>query len=300
MESQNLRPLPNVKFRVLVAGRANAGKTTILQRVCETTESPKVYQVTIDHMGREIRSEKIQLNPSSERGKHDISDELVFSNHTGYIFHDTRGFESGGTNELHIVKDFILDRSRRRSLSERLHAIWYCIPMDNQRPELNIEPYRCLCLAENVPVIAVFTKYEAFRRNVCFGLEDKYEREILSEELDWECQKIFATKYLGVLGQAGYPASIFVCLEGMNKPEARCQSLVQATVDALSPDTVALILVAMRGNNIRLNVHLALKKNSELFRSFTPELSWNGAVKRSMQAFPVLWACESNSLTLLI
>jgi GTPase SAR1 family protein len=34
----------DVRFRVLVIGRANAGKTSILQRVCDTTESPKVYR----------------------------------------------------------------------------------------------------------------------------------------------------------------------------------------------------------------------------------------------------------------
>ena len=30
-------------FRVLIIGRANAGKTTILQRVCNTTEQPKIF-----------------------------------------------------------------------------------------------------------------------------------------------------------------------------------------------------------------------------------------------------------------
>ena len=38
--------VPDIKFRVLIVGRANAGKTSILQRVCETTESPKIYRVT--------------------------------------------------------------------------------------------------------------------------------------------------------------------------------------------------------------------------------------------------------------
>ena len=36
--------VPNVQFRVLIVGRANAGKTSILQRVCDTTESPEVYR----------------------------------------------------------------------------------------------------------------------------------------------------------------------------------------------------------------------------------------------------------------
>ena len=46
-EPLNFR-VPDIKFRVLVVGRANAGKTTILQRVCETTESPKIYRTSGD------------------------------------------------------------------------------------------------------------------------------------------------------------------------------------------------------------------------------------------------------------
>ena len=30
-------------FRILVIGRANSGKTTVLQRVCNTTEDPCIY-----------------------------------------------------------------------------------------------------------------------------------------------------------------------------------------------------------------------------------------------------------------
>ena len=30
-------------FRILIIGRANTGKTTILQRVCNTTEDPYIY-----------------------------------------------------------------------------------------------------------------------------------------------------------------------------------------------------------------------------------------------------------------
>ena len=38
------RRVPNIEFRVLIIGRANAGKTSILQRVCDTTESPVIYR----------------------------------------------------------------------------------------------------------------------------------------------------------------------------------------------------------------------------------------------------------------
>jgi hypothetical protein len=33
-----------LRFRVLVIGRANAGKTSILQRVCDTTKSPTIFR----------------------------------------------------------------------------------------------------------------------------------------------------------------------------------------------------------------------------------------------------------------
>jgi len=43
---QNVSRAPSdIKFRVLIIGRANAGKTSILQRVCDTTESPEIYRV---------------------------------------------------------------------------------------------------------------------------------------------------------------------------------------------------------------------------------------------------------------
>ena len=38
------------RFRILIIGRANAGKTTILQRVCNTTEQPKIF----DWEGHEV------------------------------------------------------------------------------------------------------------------------------------------------------------------------------------------------------------------------------------------------------
>ena len=48
MGTERTRRISDLQFRVLViAGRANAGEISILQleRVCETTESPKIYRV---------------------------------------------------------------------------------------------------------------------------------------------------------------------------------------------------------------------------------------------------------------
>ena len=49
---------------------------------------------------------------------------MVFKSNPGFIFHDSRGFEAGGDDELRIVKDFVVQRARQRKLGDQLHAIW--------------------------------------------------------------------------------------------------------------------------------------------------------------------------------
>ena len=150
--------LPEIKFRVLIIGRANAGKTSILQRVCDTTDSPLVYRGTGDDR-EEVRGlsflsawqSGLTASPGStwpdhgrwwqyslaltsvpdsaltQRGEHTIEDEFVFSNHDGYIFHDSCGFEAGSAQELEIVQEFIQQKSGEKHLQGRLHAIWFAL-----------------------------------------------------------------------------------------------------------------------------------------------------------------------------
>ncbi|KAH9018010.1 hypothetical protein EDB85DRAFT_639157 [Lactarius pseudohatsudake] len=110
---QPRRRIPEVQFRVLIIGRANAGKTSILKRICETTESPAIYR----------GGAEVTLDPSVDRGEHRIDDELVFSNHRGYVFHDSRGIESGSAGELDMLREFIRQKCGKRRLRDRLHAI---------------------------------------------------------------------------------------------------------------------------------------------------------------------------------
>jgi hypothetical protein len=101
-----------------------------------------------------------------QRGEHTIDDELVFSNHTGYVFHDSRGIESGSTKELKILKEFIRRKCREKHLTDKLHAIWfgllssviattdghgfrYCVPLDGHRPGLDLKFYENICPDRN-------------------------------------------------------------------------------------------------------------------------------------------------------
>ena len=62
---------------------------------------------------------------SCQRGEHTIDDELVFTNHTGYVFHDSRGIECGGTEELETLREFIRRKCSEKQLQKKLHAIWF-------------------------------------------------------------------------------------------------------------------------------------------------------------------------------
>ncbi|KAG1873851.1 hypothetical protein F4604DRAFT_757375 [Suillus subluteus] len=144
------------RFRILVIGRANAGKTAILQRVCNTQENPEIYNCA----GKQI--DAAVLNVSRERGEHDIENEMVFQSNPGFVFHDSRGFEAGGESEFDKVKEFIAGRSKETRLKNQLHAIWYCIPMDEaSRPFTESENNFFSESTGSITVIVLFTKFDA-------------------------------------------------------------------------------------------------------------------------------------------
>ncbi|KAF7373779.1 hypothetical protein MSAN_00589600 [Mycena sanguinolenta] len=215
----------------------------------------------IYRIGSDGKREKIQLDPTSQRGHHTITDEYIFVNHRGYVFHDSCGFEGGDTGQWEEVQEFIRDRSHRRRLAERLHAIWFCVPMDqHQRACLDIDTFDKICPDKNVPVIVLFTKCEAFKSNVRLNLEDEAEEkdvaiEDIEERTQEECHKFFETECLGKIGSAPY-----VQLEKMHEVNQRCQELVNTTMAALNPAVVSHMLLAVQQGDAELSIRWAVRR----------------------------------------
>ena len=135
-------------FRILVIGRANAGKTTLLQRVCNTTEDPCIYDdnknlVSIQRLDDEFCFQHFQLAwtylsgtpltidiyyciwPNSyQRGIHDINRPFAFKSNPGFIFHDSPGFETGDKKQLQEVLSFMKKKAKATDTGDQLHAIW--------------------------------------------------------------------------------------------------------------------------------------------------------------------------------
>ncbi|KAN0140830.1 hypothetical protein V8E53_001274 [Lactarius tabidus] len=266
--TQTRRRLPKIQFRVLVIGRANAGKTSILQRVCETTESPTIYRGY-----EEVR------DPNFCRGEHCIDDALVFSNHEGYVFHDSQGIEAGDEENLVILKEFIRRKCGEKRIHNRLHAIWfgYCVPMDDHRPGLNLRFYENICPDQNVPVIAVFTKYDQFLFNVEMDVLDDPDKYPDSTNVAQVAEKRFQDHYLRPLGDGVR----YVQLESDH-----CKNLVEKTAEALNEDAVALMLLTVQKSNLELSVNMALRRCS-VYR--LAKFDVKDVIKQCLFPFPYIW-----------
>ncbi|KAG1719507.1 GTP-binding protein [Suillus lakei] len=249
------------RFRVLIIGRANAGKTTILQKVCNTTEDPEIYDIK----GRKIDAAVVEA--TIKRGNHDIKNEMVFKSNPGFVFHDSCGFEAGSEEEFDSMKTFILDRINAKKLEERIHAIWYCIPMDDssrtfQRSE---EKFFSECDTGHVPVVAVFTKFEALRP-VAFGEIKKQLNGLAKEErlrrIAQRVEEVFMNT--GVWDRLCDPKNrarpkCYVRLENMNKASANCDTLLERTTFALDDEELRLCLVSTQQSNLELCIKCAVE-----------------------------------------
>jgi len=243
------------RFRILIIGRANAGKTTVLQRICNTTENPVIYN------SKGAKIENSVVDASAERGSHDIENELVFQSNPGFIFHDSRGFESGGAAELIKVQEFITKRSKEKKLQDQVHAIWYCIPMDDSRPITTAElAFFCNCGTGRVPVVAIFTKFDALISKAFQALREKgMSRQDAKAQALTHAEKDFAKEYLHLIYEKQYPPKGHLYLRDMNKLEAKCPELTAQTASVLDDSVLQQLFVTTQQNNLELCMEYAVK-----------------------------------------
>ena len=196
MDTRQPGPRFPVQFRVLVIGRANAGKTSILQSVCETTESPVVQRqqgrmIVEDVCGpaffcrpeTDLAANQVILDPTMEVGG-DRTSLRVASKHrareastastTNLCSPITRATFFMIHAELSRVAQWssgfcknLYDASVKRGSCEKncmpsgLHSpaftmtttdsyiFRYCVPMDNQRPQLDLKFFKDICPDRN-------------------------------------------------------------------------------------------------------------------------------------------------------
>ncbi|KAI6149304.1 hypothetical protein BKA82DRAFT_3976401 [Pisolithus tinctorius] len=206
------------RFRILVMGRANAGKTTILQRVCNTTDQPEIFNG---------KGEKVCMFHGIclrlTRGEHNIEDELVFKSNPHFVFYDSRGFEAGSEEQFGMMKEFVMDRAKTAWTRESMpygRDTMFCIPLNESHRMVTAAEKKFFneCETGQVPVIVLLTKtdtldLDAFMELFDDGLneDDTMERtaEVEKRKLN-EC----LVKVKGWLNKLRFPPHDYLPLTG--------------------------------------------------------------------------------------
>ncbi|OAX33752.1 hypothetical protein K503DRAFT_869355 [Rhizopogon vinicolor AM-OR11-026] len=247
------------RFRILVVGRANAGKTTLLQRVCNTTEKPEIF----DGEGNKIDATVVQS--SLGRGCNEIENELVFGSNPDFVFHDSCGFEAGSKEEFEKMKEFVLERASTTKLKQRVHAIWYCIPMDECHRAITKaeERFFAECDTSSVPVIAVFTKFDALWDDAFGQLKESGSTRMDSKRMAPEkAKEIFTNmKIWDRLRETQYPPKDYVYLAEMHKDNTDCGPLLEGTASALGEEAMQMLLISTQRTNLALCIKYAVERS---------------------------------------
>ncbi|KAG6332542.1 hypothetical protein ID866_6547 [Astraeus odoratus] len=237
------------RFRVLVIGRANAGKTTLLRKVCNTIEMPEVFD-----------------GKGNKRGCHNIENELVFRSNPSFIFHDSCGFETGSIEELKAMEEFVTNRSMTMKLENRIHAIWYCIPANDHARLVTVaeEEFFNKCNTGSVPVIALLTKAD-YLNGVAIGelIEGgKSMKEAMqcSGDVEKKLLQKAENKIVEKLRDCNFPPKCYLSLAKMHEESSACTNLLSATANALDKEALQMLLISTQQANILLNIEWAVKK----------------------------------------
>ncbi|KAM6493755.1 hypothetical protein JOM56_010116 [Amanita muscaria] len=248
-------------FRVLVTGRANAGKTTILKKVCQVGDDTK--PIVYDRKGKKIDTwwSRIKyLSPTQGRGEHDIEHQITYPE-SNFIFHDSRGFESGSRDEMVLARQFLEERSTKvADMHNRVHVIWYCIPMDDTRIIADAELDFFQHSTGEVPVVVVFTKFDA-RIVQEYG---RLPKELDKDELEkWKLAAENANRtlqdiYIPRVNNTPHPPAGIVHLEEMHKADKQCAELTEKTAEVINDTTLRRLFVSVQKNNIKLCIKEAI------------------------------------------
>ncbi|KAN0101199.1 hypothetical protein V8E55_001183 [Tylopilus felleus] len=265
------------RFRILIMGRANAGKTTILRAICNTTENPEIFDGDGNKIDpsqvegtREVSVIRLSFKPllavvdCHQRGIHDIENELMFRSNDKLVFHDSQGFEAGSEEEFLRMKKFIADRANTTILKKRIHAIWYCIPMDKhdraiQRSEEKFFD-ELIC---SVPIVVLFTKFDALL-TVAMGKLASTDRKLPLPQRRSKAEALIEGIFheadiWGRLAQMKYGPKSNVRIGGMNKSYDGCWRLLEMTTLALDQKALQMMLTSAQEVNIALCVRCAVE-----------------------------------------
>ncbi|KAJ7094927.1 hypothetical protein C8R44DRAFT_890071 [Mycena epipterygia] len=256
-EIKNLCP----RFRILVIGRRNAGKTTILKKMCDSDGSD--VQI-VNNYGDQV--DLSILEPNRQRGMSDIENEITFRSNPLFIFHDSRGIEAGADLEkdsplrIEYLWSFLRKRSMAKRLRDQIHAVWFCIPMDEQRaPSAQFELAFFNARESPVPIIAVCTKFESLI-DAEISENDSDDAE---EEARQAAQLKFQRTVLQALQGTNHPPEQIVQLQNLDEPTTGCATLTDKTYAVIRDETLSDLFALAQHNSLSVGCTKVLQAMTE-------------------------------------
>jgi hypothetical protein len=242
------------RFRVLIIGRRNAGKTTILEKMTGSEEGAKPE--IRDKEGRLVDDPTL-VKAGLERGMSVIDYEITYPSSPRFVFHDSRGIEAGAESDCHgmeageghdssklrieYIQKFINDRAQQTRLRDQLHAIWFCMPMDTPR------------VPSNEFELAFFEKVNS--NALVDRVKNEYNgRQVAkSDILNYTKKNIFDP-----LKNVTYAPVAIVQTHHKGKG---CELLTKKTFEAIKDETLAIIFAMAQQNSMKLACQLTFKQN---------------------------------------
>ncbi|KAG9028420.1 hypothetical protein FRB95_006498 [Tulasnella sp. JGI-2019a] len=274
------------RVRILIVGAAGVGKTTILRKICSETDTPIVH----DAKGQEIY-QPASLEPTTERGLHDINHEITYPSRPGFIFHDSRGLESGTVKELDEIREFLVRRARNEK--DAVHVIWYCVSANSCRPLVSAERQFFERDRGKVPVIVIFTKLDGL---VAKAFSDLKREGLVGADAHRgapaRADQLLQTHFIKPIMEMDHPPVGYVTFKGLHKPGGQCVELTRKTVKALEhhDQNLQAMFVFAAKYDLESRLTAALKWVWENGKGDTDE----DTIKKILIYFPHVWHTVSN------
>ncbi|KAI0245740.1 hypothetical protein BJV78DRAFT_1365236 [Lactifluus subvellereus] len=126
----------NFRFRILVVGKSRSGKSSLVNSIFKVDTAPIP-------------------------GNADINVGFSHPDNSRLIVHEFPGFEPGYAQNLQAIREFITGCTDANfPLSERLHAIWICVPTADLIDGRLGDGVEEILGTRKVPVVLVFTKFD--------------------------------------------------------------------------------------------------------------------------------------------
>jgi GTPase SAR1 family protein len=245
-------------IRILVCGNVGVGKSTLINKVFGVKEGEEV--TTISHR---------------DRGLHDVREEITYPDRPDLILHDSRGFEAASESEFEAFDSFLADKSGSATLEQRLHMIWFCLPLSESRPKQTSTERVFNAIRKriwDVPVVVVATKKDEFadQHSARYRREVKQQgRRPSDEEIDQYAEDKILERTRLIAAEMNEMAGgcCDACVAVAFDDDASVKQLTETTAQSFSDEKIRLLYIRAQTSSVELKIASAMNEVMQTYKN---------------------------------